>query len=97
MRPLWFGDIPSRGRRHRRGLLGRNGLIRRTPGRNRHTLIRDGLLMCPCFPESGCWTVDHAMGSAGRLESSYWIGVSMPRAECRRWRLWKISRYSSAQ
>ena len=23
------------------------------------------------------------------------VGVSMPSAECRRWRLWKISRYSN--
>ena len=37
----------------------------------------------------------HATGSAAVARSSYSIGVSMPSEEWRRWRLWKISRYSN--
>jgi hypothetical protein len=36
----------------------------------------------------------HTTGSAMVWVSSYSIGVSIPSAECRRRRLWEISRYS---
>jgi hypothetical protein len=49
--------------------------------------------MCPGFPGVGLLGCGHAMGSAVLARSSYSIGVSMPGEECRRRRLWKISRY----
>ena len=51
--------------------------------------------MCPGFPGAGMLECGHATGSAALRRSSYSIGVSMPRAEWRRRRLWKISRYSN--
>jgi hypothetical protein len=45
----------------------------------------------PGFSEAGYWT--HA-AIDDPFRDSYSTGVSMPSAECLRWRLWKISRYS---
>jgi hypothetical protein len=42
--------------------------------------------------ESGCWILQAAVVGSCRASNS--TGVSMPRAEWRRWRLWNTSRYS---
>jgi len=52
---------------------------------------RQRWLVCPGFSGAellGCAAVHDA------FRSSYSTGVSMPSDECRRWRLWKISKYS---
>jgi hypothetical protein len=51
--------------------------------------------MCPEFAGVGMLGCGHATGSDAVARSSYSIGVSIPSEECRRRRLWKISRYSN--
>ena len=48
-------------------------------------------VITPSFVEPDCWNQATVVG---RCRSSNSIGVIMPSAECRRWRLWKTSRYS---
>jgi hypothetical protein len=49
--------------------------------------------MFPGLVESACLSLE-CCGRLSRWILSYSIDVRIPRAECRRWRLWKISRYS---